>query len=326
MNARKSNGARNPNSAYPIIPKSITLPAIPSDVFERRNKGAGSETQVASAPPADTAWDDDKNYMRTSGVYYPQSQPNIADLESMPLPYIPRSTPVRIKTPAARSLLWQIALLVTLISAVIASVRFVYDPLGLFHQTFQSSVATYTYTSIASRVPTFIQIDPTIGYTSRQQYDLYSGADCSAAATSEVLTAWGDKTGNIGHVIEDMGAGLSPSGGLINVAAFQQVGQQEGFSTIVTDNIDINQLRKIVTTYEIPVIVGVRDVSGGYYSYFSPGHFLVVTGADSNGFMIVDSSTYFVHYLPTATFLSLWASPKAVIFTPASLKFSMPQG
>ena len=110
------------------------------------------------------------------------------------------------------------------------------------------------------------------------------------------------------------------------MAAFQQVGQQEGFSTIVTDNIDINQLRKIVTTYEIPVIVGVRDVSGGYYSYFSPGHFLVVTGADSNGFMIVDSSTYFVHYLPTATFLSLWASPKAVIFTPASLKFSMPQG
>lgn len=240
-------------------------------------------------------------------------------------PILPR--PKRAAPPPRsikRGLIWQIALLVVMMITFITTLHTVGNDPNARANAFQGNAGAVKDERIVNRVPTFIQIDPTIGYLSDSQYQAYSGADCSAAATSEVLTAWGDPTGNIGHVIQDMGSDLSPSGGLASRDAFQRVADAEHFNLTMTDGISAAQLANIVSNLGIPVVIGVRDDSGGYYRYFAPGHFLVVTGADANGFNIVDSSTYFVHYLPTATFMQLWDHPRAVILTPKDYTFVMP--
>lgn len=222
-----------------------------------------------------------------------------------------------------RGIVWQVILLGVMAVTFVSTLRSVGDPAGAKANAFSAKSGAQKDERITNRVPTFIQIDPTIGYKSNAQYQEYSGGDCGAAATAEVLTAWGDRTGNIGQVIDDMGNDLT-SGGLQNREAFQRVATAQHFNITMTDSISAAQLANIVSVQGIPVIIGVRDNFGGYYSYFAPGHFLVVTGADANGFNIVDSSTYFVHYLPIKTFMDLWDHPRAIILTPQNYNFQMP--
>lgn len=226
--------------------------------------------------------------------------------------------------PLRRTLVWQMLLALIAIVALGVSIRGGSTPPSAYASAFQAASDVQVNTRVVDRVPIQTQIDPTIGYDSPTQYKQYSDAACGAASTSSVLLAWGDPKGRIGQVIDDMIPYIQPSGMVDPVNGFHQVATRHGFNAVVTDNITAAQIAEIVTVQGIPVVVGIRDTSGGYYSYFSPGHFLVIVGADPNGFRVVDNSTYFVHYFPTATFLSLWDHPRATIYYPKGYNFQMP--
>jgi predicted double-glycine peptidase len=218
--------------------------------------------------------------------------------------YGPSSLPKPVR-PMKRIMVWQVLLLIAIIATFVTSLRATNTQNGSLNSPFNASAQIQSNTKIVDKVPTFIQLDPTIGYKSYEQYQLYSGADCGAAATSEILTAWGDPKGLIGQVIEDMGSSLSPKGG-VSYEAFPKVASKHNFNLSMRQNLTADQLRRVINDLGIPVQVGVRETSGGYYRNFAPGHHLVVTGSDANGFKIVDSSTYFIHYLPNETFFHLW--------------------
>ena len=340
------------------IPRTLSLPVIPATPPTGKGRSTGSQenrprsTSGVSRPVrpdtyADHQWDAETS--DTTGEPYGDvaastRMPTIPTTSQLQVisqkliiaraqqnsqavaPYFARSQKQALPQRSfKRTLIWQGLLLAVMVVTFLSTLKTTDgETNGALANAFQASTSAKKETKITAKVPTFIQIDPTIGYLSTDQYSRYNRADCSAAATDEVLTAWGDPNGNIGHVIEDMGSGLDAGSGLVSTSAFTNVAAKHNFNVIVTNNITIDQLRQIVGVQNIPVVIGVRDTLGGYYRYFAPGHFLVVTGADANGFQIVDSSTYFVHYLPTDTFLSLWATPKAAIFTPNGLAFQLP--
>jgi hypothetical protein len=235
--------------------------------------------------------------------------------------------PLRLGTaprPLRRTLLWQGLLALVAILALALSIHGAASPASAYASAFQAQSALQSNARIVDKVPIQTQIDPTIGYDSPAQYKSYSDAACGAASTSSVLLAWGDPKGRIGQVIDDMIPYIQPIGMVDPTSGFRQVAQRHGYDVVVTNTITPAQIAEIVSVQGIPVIVGIRDTSGGYYSYFSPGHFLVVVGADPNGFRVVDNSTYFVHYFSTATFLQLWDYPRATIYYPPGYNFQMP--
>ncbi len=254
-----------------------------------------------------------QNPMRASG-----RQRAVGPVVTPPLRLGPPPRPLR------RTLLWQMILALSAVLVLALTVRSATPPASAYASAFQAQSASLVNQRVVDRVPIQTQIDPTIGYDSPQQYKEYSNASCGAASASSVLLAWGDPKGRIGQVIDDMIPYLQPIGMVDPVHGFAQLAQRHGFKVVITNNITAAQIAEIVTVQGIPVIVGIRDTNGGYYSYFSPGHFLVIVGADPNGFRVVDNSTYFVHYFPTATFLSLWDRPRAVIYYPPSYNFQMP--
>jgi hypothetical protein len=313
-------------------PHTLSLPSIPRDT-QARPTTAKSQPRNAQSDNWEQIRHSTDPQPRRELVPTPERDPLIPTMEE--LQAISRHMavlranrqPSALLTPPRsirRILVWQGFLLVTLVITFLTTLHPSESVGGTLNSAFQAHAGATRLDHVVDRVPTFIQIDPTIGYKSQQQYDTYSNADCSAAATSEVLTAWSDPNGSIGQVIEDMGDAISPSGGLVNFDGFRRVAQKHHFGITQTDNITTAQLAQIVTAQGLPVIIGVRDTYGGYYRYFAPGHFLVVTGADANGFRIVDSSTYFVHYLPTDTFVSLWDHPRAVILYSEGYGFQMP--
>jgi predicted double-glycine peptidase len=219
--------------------------------------------------------------------------------------YGPATLPKPVR-PMKRIMVWQALLLVAIVAALLTSLRPTNSQQDALASPFHASAQTQASAKIVDRVPTFIQLDPTIGYKSYQQYQDFSGADCGAAATAEIITAWGDKNALIGQIVEDMGDYLSSHGGIVNYQAFPRAASKHNFNISMGQKLSVDQLRRVVNDLGIPVQIGVRESSGGYYRNFWTGHFLVVTGADANGFKIVDSSTYFIHYLPNETFLHLW--------------------
>ncbi len=309
------------------------------DEWQPPQRAPASYPMRALTPYGDASWEDSG---RTVGSVRDDMVPMIPDTQemiamtarsralisvpakngSLTLPRPKRAAPPRsIK----RGFVWQGLLLGIMLATFFTSLHGAGEAPGAAN-AFAAYASAQHKETVAMRVPTFIQIDPTIGYDSSAQYHTYANADCGAAATAEVLTAWGDPHGNIGHVIDDMTPdGSLTSAGMLNYSqAFKDVASKEHFNLVLSSTATAAQLAEIVTNQGIPVIIGVRDTTGGYYQYFAPGHFLVVTGADANGFDIVDSSTYFVHYLPTATFMQLWDQPRAAIFTPPSYSFQMP--
>ncbi len=328
----------------PSAPATLSLPIIPLDVAPGTSAGRTSRAQRDGASPerpdashvsrprptiSGDGWDerDDDTPPPARSLVSSRSQPR--------WPMAPVSQPralavsvPRLATPPTRTVrrgvLWQTLLLAIVIATFLTSLHGIDGVNSALASAFQSQVFAHEDIKVTQKVPTFTQIDPTIGYLSTQQYNTYWKADCGAAATSEVLTAWGDPHGAIGYVINDMAPFLSSAGMVDPPDAFRAIAAKHHLSMVMTNNITAAQLFQIVQVQGIPVIVGVRDTFGGYYRYFAPGHFLVVTGADANGFQIVDSSTYFVHYLPTATFMSLWDFPRAVIYTPPDYGFQFP--
>jgi hypothetical protein len=176
--------------------------------------------------------------------------------------------------------------------------------------------------TIASKVLPETQIVQSGLYDSYQQFLDWKGAACSAAVTSEILTAWGLKGATIGKVIDLMGNAISLNGGLISEDGFQRAATHYGYRADISHSLSYKQIMHITNYLGLPVIVNVR-ISYGYYHYFDTGHFLVVTGGDDQGVMIVDSSTYYIHYLPLSVFFSMFTG-RTTLIVPSDYRYTLP--
>ena len=159
-------------------------------------------------------------------------------------------------------------------------------------------------------------------YDSHQQFDDWWNAACSAAVLSEVLTAWGEKGATIGHMIDVMQPDISLNGGLLRAQGFQRGAAAYHYRADLNWHLTYKQLLYITNTLGLPVIVNVR-IAYGYYHFFDGGHFLTMTGGDAAGLKIVDSSEYYITYLPLDTFMSMFTGVTAVV-VPDGYTYSVP--
>ena len=78
----------------------------------------------------------------------------------------------------------------------------------------------------------------------------------------------------------------------------------------------------ITNTLHLPLIVNVR-ISYGFYHFFSGGHFLVMTAGDNQGIRLVDSSLYYVKYMPLSVFNSMFTG-RTVLLLPKDYIVNIP--
>ncbi|HEX5572414.1 MAG TPA: hypothetical protein VFX31_13555 [Ktedonobacterales bacterium] len=159
-------------------------------------------------------------------------------------------------------------------------------------------------------------------YDNYAQFQEWGGAACSAAALSEVLTAYGVRGATIGHEIDELGSYISPNGGLLNRHGFVVVAAKHNLRADQSTSLTYNQLLYLTEQLGMPVIVNVH-ISYGYYHFFDGGHFLVVVGGDAQGLRIVDSSEYYIHYLPKDVFYQMFTGYTAAI-VPGDYHYTLP--
>jgi hypothetical protein len=186
---------------------------------------------------------------------------------------------------------------------------------------FETNVGSASAGKITSQVQAFTQMRRPDLYDSVAQFNNWSGAACSAAVTAEILTGWGVPKMTIGRVIDEMGSYISPYGGLLNYAGFDRVAAKHGFRGEFRDNLSYSDMLYITNNLGLPLIVNVRQ-SYGYYHYFSGGHFLVMTGGDSQGLRIVDSSLYYIRYLPKSVFYGMFTG-RTELLVPKDYHYSL---
>lgn len=149
-------------------------------------------------------------------------------------------------------------------------------------------------------------------YDSYAQFNDWWDAACSAAVMSEVLTAWGAPHATIGRMIDVMQPDISLNGGLLTTHGFQRGAAAFGYRADLSSHLAYQQMLYITNQLHLPIIVNVR-ISYGYYHFFSGGHFLVMTGGDAQGLTIVDSSEYYIHYLPIDVFQQMFTGITAIV-------------
>lgn len=193
------------------------------------------------------------------------------------------------------------------------------QPLMAIFQTRAGSFDTRAITSLVQ--PETQGTRPDL-YDSNAQFNDWWDAACSAAVLSEVLTAWGAPHATIGKLIDVMQPDISLNGGLLTPHGFQRGAESFGYRADIDWHLSYKQLLYITNVLGLPVIINVR-ISYGYYHFFSGGHFLVMTGGDAQGLKIVDSSEYYIHYLPLDTFNSMFTGMTAVI-VPKDYQYSVP--
>jgi hypothetical protein len=159
-------------------------------------------------------------------------------------------------------------------------------------------------------------------YDNYGQFQEWGGAACSAAALAEVLTAYGVRGATIGHEIDELGSYISPNGGLLNRHGFVTVAAKHNLRADESTSLTYNQLLYLTQQLGMPVIVNVH-ISYGYYHFFDGGHFLVVVGGDAQGLKIVDSSEYYIHYLPKDVFYQMFTGYTAAI-VPGDYHYTLP--
>lgn len=193
---------------------------------------------------------------------------------------------------------------------------------NLMQTAFASSAGSVSAPSVVGRVQPETQLLRPDLYDNRAQFEAWGDADCSAATASEVLTAWGVQRANIGKLIDTMQPDISLDGGLLTINGYQRGVAPFGYRADVSDHLTYNQLVYITHTLGLPVIVNVR-ISYGYFHFFSGGHFLVMTNGDSQGLTIVDSSEYYIKYLPRDVFYSMFTGITVVI-VPKAYSYTVP--
>lgn len=193
---------------------------------------------------------------------------------------------------------------------------------------YQASASSKAYVKVAAEVQPLTSLLRPDQYDSPAQFRTYSPAACSPSSLAEVFSAWGEPNATIGHEIDDLGSYLSPYAGLLDQQGFVVAAAKRHYRADIYWHLDYNQLLYLTNTVGIPVIFNVRR-DWGYYHYFDGGHFLVATGGDQQGMTIVDSSEYFIKYLPRDVFLSLWewrgdGSAQTVVIVPQDFQYTIP--
>jgi predicted double-glycine peptidase len=190
--------------------------------------------------------------------------------------------------------------------------------------TQQQQASAIRTTGVAAHVQAFTQGRRPDLYNSQEQFNQWWGAACSAAVLAEVLTAYGVPNITIGKMIDELGPDISPSGGLMTYEGFNKVAAKHGFRAdiYVDRHLSYQQMQYITNTLGLPVIVNVRATSG-YYHYLSGGHFLVMTGGDSNAIRLVDSSLYYIKSLPLGTFNWMFRQ-RTVVIVPVDYHYALP--
>ncbi|HLY31620.1 MAG TPA: hypothetical protein VKQ36_11365 [Ktedonobacterales bacterium] len=222
---------------------------------------------------------------------------------------------------------WSLTRIALTLAAILAALVLGFSHMGeptqpLQATGFQSQVSSQANGSLASMVRPETQGKRPDLYDSQQQFNDWWDAACSAAALSEILTAYGVPHATIGEMIDELGPDISLSGGLINMGGFERVAAMHGLRADEIFHPTYNQMLYITNTLGLPLIVNVR-ISYGYYHFFSGGHFLVMTGGDSAGLSIVDSSEYYIHYLPLDVFNSMFTG-RTVVIVPATYHYTLP--
>ncbi|HEX5440238.1 MAG TPA: hypothetical protein VFW76_05100 [Ktedonobacterales bacterium] len=211
-----------------------------------------------------------------------------------------------------------IAIGVTLLLSV-TSVGEPSQPLMAFYN---AQAAGANAQNIASLVKPLTQGKLVSQYDSVAQYNEYWGAACSAAVLAETLTAWGIKGATIGRMIDELGPTISPNGGLLSYSGFQKVASLHQMRSEFRENLSYKQMMYITNTLHLPLIVNVR-INYGFYHFFSGGHFLVMTAGDSQGLRLVDSSLYYVTYMPLSVFNSMFTG-RTVLLLPSDYTYKLP--
>ena len=206
---------------------------------------------------------------------------------------------------------------------LVISLTNVGEPSQPLMQFFNAQAAGANATSIADKVQPLTQGKRVDQYDSVAQYNEWWGAACSAAVLAEVLTAWGIPNATIGHMIDELGSNISPYGGLLSYKGFQQVAAKHGLRSEFRENLTYKQMLYITNTLHLPLIVNVR-ISYGFYHFFSGGHFMVMTAGDSQGVRLVDSSLYYVHYMPLSVFNSMFTG-RTVLLVPSDYTYELPK-
>ncbi|HKT40377.1 MAG TPA: hypothetical protein VJR48_18545 [Ktedonobacterales bacterium] len=211
-----------------------------------------------------------------------------------------------------------IAVCVTLLLSV-TSVGEPSQPLMAFYNAQAAGANAHNIADLVQPLTQGKRVDQ---YDSVAQYNTYWGAACSAAVLAETLTAWGVQGATIGKMIDQLGSYISPNGGLLSYAGFQKVAALHDMRSDFRENLSYKQMLYITNTLHLPLIVNVR-ISYGFYHFFSGGHFLVMTAGDSQGLRLVDSSLYYVHYMPLSVFNSMFTG-RTVLLVPTEYTYNLP--
>jgi hypothetical protein len=276
------------------------------------------------APRAFTSWedDDDDRALAPIAPYQQDLVPNLASFRPRAAARIRADTRALARRASSP---WSLTRLILAIAAITAAVLTALiasgEPTEPLMSAFSTTSGSQSGDSIASMVQAETQIERPDLYDSYTQFLNWKGAACSAAALSEVLTAWGQKGASIGKMIDTMNDGttpnISPYAGLLRTEGFQFAAGQFGYRADMyrpTENNSLTYAQIIHITHDlgIPVIINVR-ISYGYYSFFAGGHFLVITDADAQGVKIVDSSTYYIHYLSKDVLYQMYTNISVVV-------------
>jgi hypothetical protein len=213
--------------------------------------------------------------------------------------------------------------LVMMLVALFATIGGMGEPSqSLMETAFAANAGTASALTPAGRVQAETQMTCSKCYDNKAQFEAWGNADCSAAAASEVLTAWEVPGATIGKLIDTMGPDISLNGGLLRTTGFQRGVAPFGYQADISTHLTYNQMVYITHTLGFPIIVNVR-ISYGYFQFFSGGHFLVMTDGDSQGLKIVDSSEYYIKYLPRDVFYSMFTGI-TVIIVPKGTPYTVP--
>ncbi len=187
---------------------------------------------------------------------------------------------------------------------------------------FQAGASSHDAKFVVSMVKAETQGKRPDLYDSYAQFNDWWDAACSAAVSSEVLTAWGVPHATIGKLIDVMQPDISLNGGLLRPEGFQRGATAFGYRADINWHLTYKQMLYITNVLGLPVIVNVR-IAYGYYHFFDTGHFLVMTGGDAQGVKIVDSSEYYITYLPLDTFYSMFTG-MTVVLVPNGYQYTVP--